>query len=166
MSTLEQTTTVKIPFAQAADFVETFFDKQTEPKGEIVIPLVLSGAGIGIPGMTLQKDVRLTLLRERGPNESIVFALHWEPKGGGAYPDFDGTLSIEEDETYDTCILRLRGSYQPPLGLTGKIFDLALGGRIAAATAKELLQRLDGFLTRGYLEREQHKRLQILLRGA
>jgi len=165
MSTLEQTAVVQVPFAQAADFVEEFFGAQKDG-ADYHLQLVVPGATIGVPGMTMEKDVRLRLLRERGPNQTIVFALHWAPENGGPYPEFDGSLVVEQDETYETCRLRLRGTYEPPLGIAGKVFDVAIGSRIAGATAHKLLERIDGFLTRGYLEREHEKRLQLLLRGA
>lgn len=68
--------------------------------------------------------------------------VHWTPEGGGPYPDFDGEITVCADYSYRSAILELRGEYVPPLGTFGQAFDLLVGSRIAAATARTLLQQL------------------------
>lgn len=154
MSTLKESIFVEVPFAQAPDFIERFFVGST-------MRLSAPGAGLGINGFALAADVVVTFRRRKGPNETVVFEVHWESADGGPYPVFDGQLIVAEDEAYENCRLILEGSYTPPGKVAGAAFDAMLGSRIAAATAKELLERMRTFLTAGYEEVERHKRLNL-----
>jgi hypothetical protein len=86
------------------------------------------------------------------------WAVHWEPKGGGPYPTFDGTLVVRADETYDRGVLELDGQYAPPLGAAGAVFDAVVGKRIAQFTAQELLQRIGFALEARYQAEEANKK--------
>ena len=52
----------------------------------------------------------------------------------------------------------LRGNYEPPLGIAGKTFDAAVGGRIARATAREFLERIREFIEAAYRATERAKK--------
>ena len=84
--------------------------------------------------------------------------VHWTPKDGGPYPDFDGELTVRADEEYDTCVLELRGNYRPPGGVAGKAFDAIVGSRIASATAHELLNSIAREVQQRYERQEAAKR--------
>jgi hypothetical protein len=159
MSTLKASLVIETPFAQAADLVERFFVSQTADDGVITLRLSAPGAGIGIDSFAVGHEVVATFRRRKGPYETIVFDLHWESADGGPFPVFDGTLTVAEDETYQTCRLILEGSYLPPGRLAGAVFDAALGSRIAYATAHELLERMETFLRVGYEATELSKRV-------
>src|SRR5579862_6483989 len=60
--------------------------------------------------------------------------LHWEPVGGGPYPEFEGELRIEFGKDGVSPALLVEGRYTPPLGVAGQAFDAVLGSRIAAIT--------------------------------
>ncbi|MBV8600778.1 MAG: hypothetical protein JO359_04350 [Candidatus Eremiobacteraeota bacterium] len=163
MSTLRETIVVRTPFAQAADLVENFFVGQAEKDGTIVMRLAAPGGGLGLRAFSVEHDVTATFRRERGPSETIVFALHWESADGGPFPIFDGTLTVAQDEDYGTCRLILEGSYTPPGWVAGAVFDAVVGSKIAEATARELLARMSTFLSAGYDEIERRKRMRDLL---
>lgn len=84
--------------------------------------------------------------------------IHWTPEGGGPYPDFDGELTVRADDSYRNSLLELRGEYVPPLGAVGEVFDFALGSRIAAATARALLQQIAEHMETRYNEEEAAKK--------
>jgi uncharacterized membrane protein len=67
--------------------------------------------------------------------------IKWRAHDGGLYPIFRGTLTVE-DETGKYCRLDLDGSYEPPLGLAGAVFDSVLGHHIAVGVARELLNEI------------------------
>lgn len=165
MSKLKETAIVETPFAQAADLVENYLLKSADANGKLTLHLTASGAGMNLPGVQLERPVDVTFDRISGPNETIVFRLSWEAVGDGFFPAFSGTLTVAEDETYKTCRLILEGTYHPPLGIAGAVFDAVLGSRIAHATATELLEKLRAFLNAGYQEVEREKRLRVLLIG-
>ena len=152
MATLKQKIVVDTPFAQAADLVEKFFIASTPENDTVTLRLEARPFG-------LAHDVIASFRRRQGPNETIVFDLHWEAADKGPYPVFDGTLTVAEDETYEQCRLILEGSYTPPGWLAGAAFDAAIGKQIANLTAKELLERMRSFLMAGYEETELSKRI-------
>lgn len=159
MSTLKATEIFETPFAQAADLVERFFVGGTPESGLVTLRLSAPGAGLGIDSFAVGHDVVASFRRRKGSDEAIVFDLHWESADGGPFPVFDGTLTVAEDETYETCRLILEGSYTPPGSVAGSVFDAVLGSRIADATAKELLERIRTFLRTGYETTELAKRI-------
>ncbi len=77
------------------------------------------------------------------------------------YPVCDCTLTVAEDETYESSRLILEGKYTPPGWVAGAVFDAVLGSRIADASAKELLERMRSFLLAGYEETEPSERLKV-----
>lgn len=159
MSTIKTSLVVETPFARAADLVERFLSSAKVENGAIALRLSAPGAGIGIDSFAVGHDVVASFRRRNGPDETIVFDLHWESADGGPYPIFDGTLTVAEDETYETCRLILEGSYTPPGRLAGAVFDTALGSRIAYATAQELLERVRTFLRTSFEATELAKRV-------
>ena len=70
-----------------------------------------------------------------------IMEIKWRPHDGGLYPVFRGTLSVE-DVTGNYCHIDLDGSYVPPLGVAGAVFDTVLGHHIAVAVARELLDEI------------------------
>jgi hypothetical protein len=53
--------------------------------------------------------------------------------------------------------LVLDGSYEPPLGSAGRIFDAVVGRRIAHATAADLLTHMRDYIEISYRETEAAK---------
>jgi uncharacterized membrane protein len=66
--------------------------------------------------------------------------IHWTA-GTRFFPDFHGALRLRIASVEETR-LSLEGTYQPPFGAFGAVFDLVIGRRIARATMRDLLQRL------------------------
>jgi hypothetical protein len=107
---------------------------------------------------TLAKEVNVEFTVALDPRHfDEPWAVHWEPKGGGPYPVFDGTLTVRADETYANSFLELAGQYTPPLGAPGTIFDAVVGKRIAELTAQNLLQRMGQALESRYQAEEKQK---------
>ena len=167
MSTLKESIVVQTPFVQAADLIERFFIASSPENAELTLRLTAPGAGLGIGGFELAHDVVVSFRRSKGRNQTIVFEIHWESADSGLYPVYDGTLTVAQDETYESCRLILEGKYTPPGWVAGAAFDAVLGSRIADATAKDLLERMRSFLLGGYEETELAKRLKVqeVLRG-
>lgn len=82
----------------------------------------------------------------------------WRPEGGAFFPSFDGRLTVRHDEQYKQCVLELEGSYRPPLGAAGAVFNRLIGRTIAAATARELLERFGSLMEERYRREERMKR--------
>jgi hypothetical protein len=142
----------------APDYVERFFSAHSAGKGRVVLPL---HAPLELAGFKteLEKPVEFILEEIRTGSDMIpTIRLRWEPEGGGPFPTFTGTLTIEAGEDYSTSAIVLRGSYEPPFGAAGKTFDAAMGQKIARATARELLERIRDFIEEAYQETEREKK--------
>jgi len=70
-------------------------------------------------------------------------------------PDFAGTLHFRI-ASIQTTMLMLNGSYAPPGGRAGAIFDALLGKRIAQATANDFVRRIAAELERSETEWQEH----------
>ncbi|HET9392452.1 MAG TPA: hypothetical protein VFO29_02845 [Candidatus Rubrimentiphilum sp.] len=109
---------------------------------------------------TLEKPVLVTYERGEDPMRfDEPWLVHWTPKDGGPYPDFDGEIIVRADESYRSAILELRGEYTPPLGTFGQAFDLLVGSRIAAATARTLLEQIARIMETRFCNEEASKTL-------
>jgi hypothetical protein len=75
--------------------------------------------------------------------DTAVLTLRWEASGAGAalFPvlDADITLTPAGD---DATLLRLDGSYRPPLGAAGARLDRAVMNHVASATIRSLLRQI------------------------
>jgi hypothetical protein len=126
---------VRCPFSVAHDYAEDFFADASRGV-ELHVPLRDLGR--------LRRPVRL--IAERRPDEHDPGRLHdaleidWTA-GTHFFPDFRGTLRLRIDSV-ETTRLSLEGTYQPPFGAFGRVFDLVAGRRIARATLSDLLRRL------------------------
>lgn len=67
--------------------------------------------------------------------------VRWTPEGGGPYPDFLGDIRVSADPQLRCAVLEIQGELTPPRGAIGRAFDIALGSRIAAATARSLIRK-------------------------
>ncbi len=144
-------------------FLNCPYNRARELLAQAVADAVDSGTGrkvrltLPIPGGQLAEDVLVEIKRGTDPSGfDQPWVLHWDPTNG-MYPSFDGTLTVQADETYRTSQLVLKGSYTPPGGAAGAAFDAAVGSRIAAATANELLRTVGDALERRYQTEEQAK---------
>ena len=75
--------------------------------------------------------------------ETAVLTVRWEATGAGAglFPvlDADITLTPAGD---DATLVRLDGSYRPPLGAAGAMLDRAVMNHVASATTRSLLRQV------------------------
>lgn len=109
-------------------------------------------------GRALEKDVVVTYGVGEDPlHFDQPWTVHWHPSNGGPFPDFGGTLTVRADEDYTTSALELRGSYEPPLGAPGALFDAVLGSRVASATAREFLKEVGTRIEARYRQEEKAK---------
>jgi hypothetical protein len=144
-------------------FLNCPYNRARELLAEAVADAVETGSGrmvrltLPIPGGQIAKDVLVEIKPGTDPmGFDQPWVLHWDPIDG-MYPSFDGTLTVQADETYRTSQLVLVGSYTPPGGVAGAAFDAAVGSHMAAATANELLRRVGDALEQRYRTEEQAK---------
>ncbi len=145
MPKIEERQYADCSFGRAQDYLYRYIASlPKDDAGKPILHLSVQASDLKLPGDTkVGKDVIAQFSRvEDERHLEWISEVRWAPKGGGPYPTFDGSIRIQADENYGSCTLILKGTYEPPLGALGQIFDAALGRRIAKATARTLLREL------------------------
>jgi hypothetical protein len=123
---------VLAPLASAGRFLDDFFNAHREATtGE---------AHVVLKAGDLAREAIVTLTPAHRPGDMTPrYAVSWKDAQDGPYPHFSGTLEVESDEDYGASWIALDGTYAPPGGIGGRVFDAMIGSRIADATARTLL---------------------------
>jgi len=151
MAKLNESLFVRCPYHRARGYLAAGIGRRLGSNAPLTLRVPLSG-------VELKKDVIVTFTPGIDPmHMDQPWRVHWTPEGGGPYPDFDGELTVRADDDYMNCMLELVGEYAPPGGALGKSFDLVVGSRIAALTARALLERLGEEFVALYKEEESQK---------
>jgi hypothetical protein len=149
---------VHCPYVFALRYFDQYFLHLgwSERSPSVELPLRVPLAGLGLKDLAVEKTVLATFEHSpehRGLENKIN--VRWRPEDDAPYPTFDGTLSLAA-ATPKASVLTLDGEYEPPLGTAGKVFDAAIGHRIAEATAHELLKEIGDRIELSYLQDEPH----------
>lgn len=128
------------PVSIAPEYAERFFGRFEQETLEVRVPLPIA----------LSRRVRLRFgLHFDAPEdgrgrESVHF--RWQADCRWL-PDLSGVVRFGIAPHCQTRII-LEGSYEPPFGILGLVFDLLIGRWLARATARDLLTRLSEALER------------------
>jgi len=74
--------------------------------------------------------------------------LSWQPRWS-AFPSFRGLATVRPQS--QGSILSLEGTYEPPGGLAGGLFDRLIGKRLADGTMDHLLDRLRVYIKKRHV---------------
>ncbi|MBV8344050.1 MAG: hypothetical protein JO190_03525 [Candidatus Eremiobacteraeota bacterium] len=144
MSDLKEAIDVACPRFYALHHAERFFTVHRRDRTPGMLTLRVDLSSLGLPGSSQAlHEVRVTheLTEDRGEKK---LALSWDP-ADKTVPRFSGALTSAEKAPGLTT-LTLQGTYTPPLGIAGKAFDLVVGRKVAAATARALLEDIKQFV--------------------
>ncbi len=152
MARLNESVFVNCPYHRARAYLAMGVGEQIHAGRALTLRAPLAG-------VELKKDVLVTFTPGTDPmHMDQPWRVHWTPEGGGPYPDFDGELTVRADEDYTSSVLELTGEYLPPGGVLGGTFDYVFGSRVAALTARALLDQLREDFESRYGAEEQLKR--------
>ncbi len=143
MTHLRERTIVDCPVGEAEPRLYGYFESLRQPDGVARMRLRVAVAGSSrVLGVSLEREVRVET--ERLPDEDLKdpIRITWRPEGNAAFPRFDGMLSLWAAEDGKSSYLEIDGTYEPPFGVAGQVFDEAIGRRLAASTAREFLSDL------------------------
>lgn len=146
MTRLRDAIVVDSPAEQSMLRLERFFDSLRGKDGVSRIRLRVPTDG-PTRGLALEREVCVEARRTRG--EAMLddlMLITWVPEGTGVFPTFEGILIVRS--TDGTSSIELDGTYTPPFGPAGQVFDAAIGHRIAESTARELLKDLKAAVER------------------
>ncbi len=130
------------PQHEAEALLPRVFERYRGADGIIRFPLHVALEDFGVPlGLEIGREVEVRVTRRRDEqNLNEIYAITWQPAGGGPFPAFDGTLILWSEEHPAACYLELDGTYEPPLGhVVGAAFDATIGHLIAERTATQFL---------------------------
>jgi len=98
------------------------------------------------PGISRLVRVRYRDLVTR--EGSAVLTLRWETTGpgGGLFPALDADITLTPAGEQAT-VLKLAGAYRPPLGAAGAGLDRAILRRVATATTRSFMNRVEATIT-------------------
>jgi hypothetical protein len=136
MSEIHECMIVDVPFEHVPELTAAFVASHRRDRGDAIVPLRLQ-----VGNLTVEREVRLSIVPARRYPGYEVMELRWHAAGGGPYPAFKGTLAAEQSRT-TWCRLELDGGYVPPGNIAGATFDAVVGGRIARAVVRTLLESL------------------------
>lgn len=134
---------VACPFSIAASYAADFLRRfEAGPlAGVVEVPIPLLGHG---RHAMLKHHIRLRLAVHDDPSDTVrqheAIRISWWSESRW-FPNLSGTLRFRV-ASYAETLLLFDGTYEPPLGVVGAIFDKLIGNRISTATVNELLDRL------------------------
>lgn len=139
MTTIEERHFARCPYVRA----RAYLHESLQPASQSKLPQTLRlTATVPSMGLEFAKAVSIEYAHSADPMAfDEPWRVRWTPQGG-VYPSFDGELAVRADESYRNCILELRGTYVPPAGAVGRVFDAAIGKKIAEDTARNLLAEI------------------------
>jgi hypothetical protein len=135
------------PFSIAHEYAAEFFRGAEERGIAVLVPLrdffyILRGH--------VHRPVELVFAHHPDEVESgrghDALMIEWTA-GTRLLPDFHGTLRLRI-ETVDSTRLTLEGTWRPPFGPFGRVFNAVVGRAIAKATMRDLLGRIADGLER------------------
>lgn len=97
--------------------------------------------------MVLAKTVKVRPGPVRERADGVLVAFSWEAAGGASlFPRLDADLEATPFGPEQT-VLALRGRYEPPAGLLGRLADQLLSHRLAESTIRDFLDNVCASLT-------------------
>ena len=156
MSSIVEKELVHAPLAAADSLLQAFFATYPAPDGASACLTLHAGDIAHAANVSLESAHRPEDMTPR-------YRVHWEPTRPGPYPVFAGELLIGADNDYDAFWLRLNGTYTPPAGIAGQVFDAVVGHRIAVAVARNLLTEMRGAMETRFATREAAKNPKVVI---
>ena len=109
---------------------------------------LLSELGFNLGKRRIGRRIKVEIGAPAAASGLMFMPIRWESATeAGLFPTLEGVLEVAALGSARTQ-LGLSASYEPPLGLVGKIADRALFHRVAEVTVKDFLERIGARLER------------------
>lgn len=97
----------------------------------------------------LAKSISLEIGLGEIHRSGLVYPIKWTASGASAlFPELNADLALSQMGPHMTS-LSLDGTYEPPLGVVGRVVDRVVLGRVADATVRNWMDRLADALSAG-----------------
>jgi hypothetical protein len=158
MAAVREEVLIEAPYVQASGAFERRLGLQDgAQRGQCTLTLVAPVRA----GREVARTVRARTRRVSEANYTAQFGIAWDAGStveGIPTPGFDGTVTLRSGEDYNSCDIVLEGTYAPPGGVVGALFDEVAGRRIASATLGALLDGVGRELEAEHRDIEAGKR--------
>ncbi len=136
------TRTLKVPAEPAAEALGEVLNAIADQEG----PWRGFALHVGLGDLRLPDvgyvSVPIHLTAERDPQSKLVFNIAFTSRNlAAAFPGFAGQLALEEAGMGESTLV-LRGSYEPPMQLFGRLFDSALVPRVAQRSLENFIEEI------------------------
>lgn len=155
MTSIKESLQLACPYVRARAYLHEMLEDAALNQTPQLLHLTTS-----VPGTNIEIEKSVLVMYAHGSDPMHFdepWTVCWTPEPGGVYPAFSGTLTVRADEDYRAAILELEGAYSPPMGTAGRLFDKALGQRIARLTMQTLLRNVGSEMTVRYGREEAAK---------
>ena len=137
MSHLVRTTRIDAPFSSVIEYVADFFDERPQLRVK-----ALASTTISVETQSELVDDRIDTVRRHD-----ALTLSWQPRCS-MFPSFEGRATVRPRSPGSE--LAIEGSYEPPGGQFGRVFDRFFGQRLACGTMDHLLARMRRYIERRF----------------
>ncbi len=134
MTHIRETLTADCEFGAAIEFAEKFFEEHVE--------LALPWACVSKTNVATAFKIALDATDSGRLHNALQ--LQWSPSEHLPLPAFAGLLTVRPASGKSE--LSLEGTYEPPFGVAGQLFDNVVGQRIAHGTVRGLLREIASFI--------------------
>jgi hypothetical protein len=138
MRSITVTQRANVPFSRSVDLAERFF------KGPHRLAV---GPGKFLRASVVQESAQIRDVTD-GTMVHEALLVIWQSRLHLPLPDFHGLLSVRVWAPGTE--ITICGSYVPPFGIVGQLFDSAIGCRIARTTLQRLLRDVCAYLEAQY----------------
>jgi len=133
---------VECPFSAATEFAQEYFEQRVP--GVLRVPLRFGPLKIQL-NRGVSTGVAIYLDHTDPARKHEALAISMRPLGGLPFPEFRSALTVRPFMPPGT-LIALELSYQPPLGVAGRLLDAVAGRLVAAAIGRALLDDLSAYL--------------------
>ena len=133
---------VACPFSAATEFALEYFEQRVP--GVLRVPLRLGPLKIQLK-RGVNTGVEIYLDRSDPARRHEALEISMRPLGGLPFPEFRSAITVRPFMPPGT-LIALDLSYQPPLGVVGRLLDAVVGRLVVAAIGRALLDDLSAYL--------------------
>jgi hypothetical protein len=143
MTRIRESAAVQYPAVQLQRLLDKYMDERRRADGSICLPLRVGLHKGRRDGLFVDHDIVMRFRRGRDPqNLNDTFYVDWIPAGDGPYPTFTGFMNVYSEKDPRFSRLEIDGTYVPPGGFLGRVFDAAVGSRVARASIVDFVDRV------------------------
>jgi hypothetical protein len=138
MRSITVTQRANVPFSRSVDLAERFFKRPHR---------LTVGPGTFLRAAVVQESAQIRDVTDDTMVHEALMVI-WQSRSRLPLPDFHGLLTVRVRAPGTE--VSIHGSYVPPFGIAGKLFDVAIGRGIARATLRKLLDDICRYLGTEY----------------